>query len=53
MEEKNSIVIFKNWIEAINTLPKRHQLKTYKALIEYCFTGQIPNNINQISKSLS
>lgn len=49
---RDSFVIFKNWAEAINTLPDEYQLETYKALVEYGTTGTIPEDISAITHAM-
>lgn len=49
---RDSFVIFKNWAEAINTLPDEYQLETYKALVEYGTTGTIPEDISAIAHAM-
>lgn len=49
---RDSFIIFKNWTDAINTLPEEYQLEAYKSLVAYGTTGQIPDDISQITKAL-
>lgn len=49
---RDSFIIFKNWADAINTLPDEYQLETYKALVEYGTTGIVPENISAVTKAM-
>lgn len=49
---RDSFIIFKNWADAINTLPEEYQLEAYKSLVAYGTTGQIPDDISQVTKAL-
>ena len=49
---RDSFVIFKNWAEAINTLPEEYQLETYKALVEYGMSGSIPEDISLVARAM-
>ena len=49
---RDSFVIFKNWAEAINTLPEEYQLETYKGLVEYGLNGSIPENLSPIANAM-
>ena len=50
--QRESFVIFKNWVEAINKLPENEQLETYKALTEFGFNGEMPQKISYIASAL-
>lgn len=52
MEKRESFVICRHWIDAINALPVENQLETYKALGEYGLTGQIPQDISPLSHAI-
>lgn len=49
---RDSFIIFKNWAEAINTLPEEYQLETYKALVEYGTTGKIPQKLSSVANAM-
>ena len=49
---RDSFVIFKNWAEAINSLPEEYQLETYKGLVEYGLNGSIPENLSPIANAM-
>ncbi len=49
---RDSFIIFKNWAEAINKLPDEYQLETYKALVEYGFSGEMPEKISPITSAM-
>lgn len=49
---RDSFVIFKNWAEAIETLPEEYQLETYKALVRYGVNGVIPEDISPVAKAM-
>ena len=49
---RDSFVILKNWANAIEVLPEEYQLETYKALMSYGLTGQMPENVSAITKAL-
>ena len=49
---RDSFVIFKNWADAINTLPEEYQLETYKAVVAYGTSGEIPQDISPIAKAM-
>lgn len=49
---RDSFIIFKNWTDAINTLPEKYQLEAYRSLVTYGTTGKIPEDISQITKAL-
>ena len=50
--QRDKIVFFKNWANSINVLPEEFQLETYKALLEYGFSGQMPKGISKITEAL-
>lgn len=49
---RDSFIIFKNWAEAIETLPEEFQLETYRALVKYGINGVIPEGISLIAKAM-
>ena len=49
---RDSFVIFKNWAEAINTLPEEYQLETYKALVNYGLNGDIPEGLSPVAHAM-
>ena len=49
---RDSFVILKNWAAAIEELPEEYQLETYKALMSYGLTGQMPENVSAITKAM-
>ena len=49
---RDSFVIFKNWAEAINTLPEEYQLETYKALVNYGLNGVIPDGLSPVAHAM-
>lgn len=49
---RDSFVIFKNWAEAINTLPEEYQLETYKALVSYGLNGVMPEGLSPIAHAM-
>ena len=49
---RDSFVIFKNWAEAIETMPEEYQLETYKALVRYGVNGVIPEDISPFAKAM-
>lgn len=49
---RDSFVIFKNWVDAINSLPNKYQLECYKALVEYGMSGEMPEHISPTAKAL-
>lgn len=49
---RDSFIIFKNWTDAINELPEEYQLETYKALIKYGTTGEMPEDISPVTKAM-
>jgi len=49
---RDSFVIFKNWAEAINALPEEYQLETYKALVAYGTTGEIPKGLSPVANAM-
>lgn len=49
---RESFVIFRNWAEAIEALPEKYQLQTFKALVEYGFNGEIPKNLPPIVNAM-
>ncbi len=49
---RESFIIFKNWTNAINALPEENQLETYKALVEYGFSGQMPENLSPVVNAM-
>lgn len=49
---RDSFIIFKNWADAINALPEEYQLETYKALVEFGTTGEIPEGLSQIANAM-
>ena len=49
---RESFIIFKNWTNAINALPEENQLETYKALVEYGFSGQMPENVSPVVNAM-
>lgn len=50
--QRDSFVIFKNWVDAIDTLPEENRYETFKALADYGLSGQMPENISQITRAL-
>ena len=52
MKNRESFVIYKNWVDAINRLPEECQLEIYKALMEYGLTGKMPNNVSTICSAM-
>lgn len=50
--QRESFVIFKNWVDAIDTLPEENRYETFKALADYGLSGQMPENISQITRAL-
>ena len=49
---RDSFVIFKNWADAINALPDEFQLETYKALVKFGTTGEIPEGLSQVANAM-
>jgi preprotein translocase subunit SecD len=49
---RDSFVILKNWAAAIEELPEEYQLETYKALMSYGLTGQMPENLSAIARAM-
>ena len=49
---RDSFVIFKNWVDAINSLPNKYQLECYKALVEYGMSGKMPDGISPTSRAM-
>lgn len=49
---RDSFIIFKNWADAINALPEEYQLEAYKSLVAYGTSGQMPDDISQVTKAL-
>ena len=52
MKNRESFVIYKNWVDAINRLPEECQLEIYKALMEYGLTGKMPDNVSTICSAM-
>ncbi len=49
---RDSFVVFKNFVDAINALPDEYQLETYKALMTYGLNGDIPENLSPITNAM-
>lgn len=49
---RESFLVFKNWIEAINKLPEEYQLETFKALANFGITGEIPQGLSPIADAM-
>ena len=49
---RDSFIIFKNWTDAIEALPEEYQLETYKALVKYGTTGEIPSDLSPIANAM-
>lgn len=49
---RDSFVIFKNFVEAINALPEEYQLETYKAVMTYGLNGEIPQNLSPVANAM-
>lgn len=49
---RESFVVFRNWVQAIDELPEEFQLSTYKALAQYGLTQQIPEHASPVTKAL-
>ena len=52
MKNRESFVIYKNWVDAINRLPEECQLEIYKSLMEYGLTGKMPDNVSTICSAM-
>ena len=50
--QRESFVIFKNWVEAIEALPEENRYETFKALADYGLSGEMPENVSQITRAL-
>lgn len=49
---RDSFVIFKNWADAINALPDEYQLETYKALVQYGISGEMPQGLSPVASAM-
>ena len=49
---RDSFVIFKNWADAINALPDEYQLETYKALVQYGISGDMPQGLSPVASAM-
>lgn len=49
---RDSFVMFKNWAEAIDSLPEEYQLETYKALVKYGLNGEMPKNCSPVVNAM-
>lgn len=51
-EGNESFVFYKSFYEAIRKLPAENQLELYNAILQYSFTGEIPENLSEISSAM-
>jgi hypothetical protein len=49
---RDSFIVFKNFVDAINALPDEYQLETYKALMNYGLNGDIPQNLSPVANAM-
>lgn len=49
---RDSFVIFKNWVDAIEKLPAKYQLECFKALTHYGLSGAKPDGLSPIADAL-
>ena len=49
---RDSFIVFKNFVDAINALPEEYQLETYKALMTYGLNGDIPENLSPVVNAM-
>lgn len=49
---RDSFVMFKNFVEAINALPEEYQLETYKAVMAYGLNGEMPQNLSSVANAM-
>ena len=53
MEQKReSFIICKHWLDAINAMPEEYQLELYRALGEYGLTGKIPQDCSPVARGI-
>lgn len=52
MKEKDSVVFYKSFYEAIKNIPDTEQLKLYNAIFQYSFTSEEPNLEDGIAKAM-
>lgn len=50
--QRESYVIFDNWTEAINKLPEEFQLETYKALMQFARSGEMPDAVSAVTSAM-
>ncbi len=50
--ERDSIVIYKSFFEAVRLQPKEAQADIYNAVLEYAFNSIEPENISDTAKSI-